>query len=183
MGKVQETCDHLDFATYFLWRITNLYVLRHSQAHAGGARDGRKRLFQFVSCCSVKHHNPKQRWEERVYFSLQVTAHHRQKVKQEPENRNWTHGGILPTGFFPGLYSVTFSIQFRFTYTGMVLLTMGQALPQQIIKEMLHRHFHRPTWCRQFFSWWSFYPHLSSWSSRLAITEVNRIPPSYFLLK
>lgn len=60
--------------------------------------------------CYDKMPWPKQLWEERVYFSLQVTVNHKWKLRQEPGSRNWICGRMLPTGFFPSLFSVTFPI-------------------------------------------------------------------------
>lgn len=59
-------------------------------AHVGRVRDRRRRrLLRFLFCCYAKHHNKKQFGEEKVYFSLQVTAHHQWKRRQELEAGTW----------------------------------------------------------------------------------------------
>ena len=74
---------------------------------------------------------------EREFLFL-LLLHHcsttkevRARTQAGQEHGGRSHGRMLPTGFFPSLFSVTFPIQFTFTYTGMVLLTMGQALLHQ----------------------------------------------------
>ena len=60
----------------------------------------------FVFYCCDKHHDQKQRGEERISFTLQIIVCHEGKsqkvLKQEPGFRNLTRvqGGILHTGLF-----------------------------------------------------------------------------------
>lgn len=65
---------------------------------------------------------------------------------------------LLATGLFPGVCQfVKFSIECWTTCPGVVLPTVGWALPHLLlIKTLLHRHTHRPIWIRQFLSWFLF---------------------------
>lgn len=59
-------------------------------AHVGGVGDRRRRrLPGFFSVAMLNTIIKKQFGEKKVYFSLQVTAHHQWKRRQEPEVGTW----------------------------------------------------------------------------------------------